>query len=312
MTTDIFFKIEVPFYQRKLESEYVIYAGSGTLLPADISRRIRIVVTSGFAGFTEVEMDKFPALGLICTIGTGYENVDLQAARERGIRVTHAAGANAVAVADHAFALLLSLVRRIPDYNTSTKANLWKGDIPPQPLISGKRLGIMGMGDIGNLIARRAAGFDMAISYLATAPKPALPYTFRPTALELAGSSDFLICAVPGGDATYHMVDRHVLAALGPRGYLVNVGRGSVVDTEALVDALERGGIAGAALDVFESEPELPANLRALGNVILTPHIGGVAPEVQEISADRMYRNIRAFLAGEPLVSPVPEMRTDV
>lgn len=145
----------------------------------------------------------------------------------------------------------------------------------------------------------------MAISYLATAPKPSLPYAFKATALELARSSDYVICAVPGGAGTHHMVDEHVLTALGPSGYIVNVGRGSVVDTEALINALERGVIAGAALDVFESEPNLPANLRSLGNVILTPHVAGVAPEVQEISADRMRRNIRAFLAGEPLFSPV-------
>jgi lactate dehydrogenase-like 2-hydroxyacid dehydrogenase len=308
VTTEIFFKIDAPVYKAHVEPLWPVHQGDPQLstLRDDLAATIRVVVTNGVVGMTGAEMARFPTLELICAVGTGYETIDVAAARDRGIRVTHAAGTNAVAVAEHAVALLLAAVRNIPGYDASAKGGTWRGDISPRPIVNGKKLGILGMGDIGQRIARSAAAFDMPVSYVATAPKPHLPYAFKATVMELAETVDFLICAVPGGVETRHMINADVLRALGPGGYLVNVGRGSVVDTNALIDALNTRTLAGAALDVFEDEPEIPEALRRLRNVVLTPHIAGIAPEVQQLSAVLLGKNIRAFLAGEPLVSPVP------
>jgi len=308
VTTAIFFKVDAPVYKAHVDTLWQVHQGDPKLLSLseDIAATVRVVVTNGFVGMTGEEMARFPQLGLICAVGTGYEKIDLVAARDRGIRVTHAAGTNAVAVAEHALALLLSIVRDIPGYNASAKDGTWRGDISPRPIVNGKKLGILGMGDIGQRIARAAAAFDMTVSYVATAPKPHLSYAFKATAMELAETVDFLVCAVPGGVETRHMVNADVLHALEPGGYLVNVGRGSVVDTNAVIDALTSRTIAGAALDVFEDEPDIPEALRKLHNVVLTPHIAGIAPEVQHLSAILLVKNIQAFLSGQPLVSPVP------
>ena len=222
--------------------------------------------------------------------------------------VTHAAGTNAPVVADHALALLLAIVRAIPDYSASVKAGDWCGTIQSRPMLTNKKLGILGLGDIGARIAKRAEAFDLHISYVATRPKPQYTWTYVPTVMELPEKVDFLISAAPGGVATFHMINRGVLRALGPDGFLVNVGRGSVVDTEALIEALSNKTIAGAALDVFEEEPVICPELRNLSNIVFTPHIGGIAHEVQQRSADLMLGNIEAFFAGSKILSPVPDI----
>jgi lactate dehydrogenase-like 2-hydroxyacid dehydrogenase len=304
----ILFKHEAPRHRVDFAPDFTLLdfdLAAGT--PDDAARRAaRIMVTSGFIGMTRAEMDTLPALELICTIGTGYEKVDQDAARERGIRITHAAGMNAPSVADHAFALLLSVVRNIPVYDASARAGKWREDLPQRPMPSGKKIGIIGMGAIGKGLARRAEGFDMEVFYMARSAKADLPWRYVDNVRDLAAQVDFLIAAVPGGPETHHMIDRAVLEALGPDGFLVNVGRGSVVHTDDLIPALQDGVIAGAGLDVFEDEPAIPAPLRQMTNVVLTPHVGGAAPEVQVLGVRLMRRNIEAFLAGQPLISPIP------
>jgi lactate dehydrogenase-like 2-hydroxyacid dehydrogenase len=306
----ILFKHEAPRHRVDFAPDFTLLdfdLAAGT--PDDDARKnARILVTSGFIGVTREEIAALPALGLICTIGTGYEKVDQDAARERGIRITHAAGMNAPSVADHAFALLLSIVRNIPVYDASARAGKWREDLPQRPMANGKKIGIIGMGGIGQGIARRAEGFDMEVSYMARAAKADLPWRYFDNLRDMAGHVDFLISAVPGGPATHHMIDRAVLEALGPAGFLVNVGRGSVVHTDDLIAALRDGVIAGAGLDVFEDEPAVPEALCTMTNVVLTPHVGGAAPEVQILGVKLMRRNIEAFLAGKPLVSPIPEL----
>ncbi|MBS0517094.1 MAG: 2-hydroxyacid dehydrogenase [Proteobacteria bacterium] len=276
---------------------------------ADVRCRARVLVTTGHAGASREEMTTLPALSLICCIGTGYENVDLAAARERGIVVVHGAGTNAGAVADHAFALLLAAMRDIPRFDASARRGAWRGSLGARPIPSGKRLGLIGMGGIGERVARRGAAFDMEISYHTRRPRPDLPWPHFPSALALAEAVDLLVVAAPGGASTHHMVDAAVLKALGPQGFLVNVGRGSIVDTAALVAALREGAIAGAGLDVFEDEPEIPADLRALPNLVMTPHVGAAAPEVQGAAAELLRRNVELFLEGQSVLTPVPEMR---
>ena len=265
---------------------------------------IDAVLTRGPLGLTADEIATLTQLQIICVIGAGYEQVDLEAAAARGITVTNGAGANAGAVADHAMALLLALLRDIPRADASTRRGEWNRVISPS--VSGKRLGIIGLGAVGQAIARRASqGFDMNVSYHSRTPRRDQPYTWYDSPLHLADAVDILVVATPGGAATRHLVDAPVLAALGAEGYLVNIARASVVDTTALVEALEQGVIAGAALDVFDDEPAVPAALKALGNTVLTPHVAGQSPEAARDTVTLVLRNLQAFFAGEPVLTPV-------
>ncbi|KTS92599.1 2-hydroxyacid dehydrogenase [Pseudomonas parafulva] len=266
--------------------------------------RIDAVLTRGPLGLTAQEIDALPNLQIICVIGAGYEQVDLQAAHARHITVTNGAGANADAVADHAMAMLLALLRNIPQADASTRRGQWQRVISPS--VTGKRLGILGMGAVGRAIAKRAhPGFDMPISYYNRTPRPALPYTGYDSVLALAGAVDILVVATPGGADTRHLVDAQVLHALGPQGYLVNIARASVVDTQALTQALQGGQLAGAALDVFDEEPDVPDTLKSLPNTVLTPHVAGQSPEAAEATVTLVLRNLDAFFAGKPVLTPV-------
>jgi lactate dehydrogenase-like 2-hydroxyacid dehydrogenase len=214
-------------------------------------------------------------------------------------------------VADLAIALALNAARRIPQADRYVRDGRWaaQGPAPLATKLSGARLGIVGMGRIGQAIAQRARAFGMHIAYTARSAKPDLPYTFFDEVVALAGFADFLVVITPGGAATRRLIDAAVLDALGPDGYLINVARGSVVDEVALVEALQQRRIAGAALDVFENEPHVPEALRTLDNVVLTPHIGSATRATRQAMADRAFANLEAHFAGRPLPSPVPECR---
>ena len=176
--------------------------------------------------------------------------------------------------------------------------------------MSGARLGIIGMGRIGQAIAQRAQAFGMSIAYTARSAKPTLPYRFVDSPVALAAQSDFLVAITPGGAGTRKLINAEVLAALGQKGILVNVARGSVVDEAALIDALEQGVIGGAALDVFENEPNVPERLRALPHVVLAPHIGSATQGTRQAMADLAHANLAAHFAGRPLLTPTPEYRS--
>lgn len=265
---------------------------------------IDAVLTRGPLGLTAAEIQSLSRLQIICVIGAGYEQVDLAAAAARGIIVTNGAGANASAVADHAMALLLALLRDIPRADASIRHGEWNRVISPS--VTGKRLGILGLGAVGQAIARRAhQGFDMPISYHSRTPRQDLPYTWYDSPLHLAEAVDILLVATPGGADTRHLVDAPVLDALGAKGYLVNIARASVVDTQALVAALQQGRLAGAALDVFDDEPQVLDALKALANTVLTPHVAGQSPEAARDTVTLVLRNLQAFFAGEPVLTPV-------
>ncbi|RWR27692.1 2-hydroxyacid dehydrogenase [Sinirhodobacter populi] len=279
--------------------------------PASARAGIAVFVTDGFYGLSGEEMDLLPALRLIACVGTGVENVDLAAARARGIAISYGAGANAETVADHAMALLLAVVRAIPENDRNLRAGQWR-DNRLFGSVHGRRLGVLGFGGIGQAVARRAQGFGMTIGYFARNPRPDTTLSARHFAdvLTLAAESDIVVAALPGGPATRHLVDSAFLRALGPGGYLVNVGRGSVVDTQALAAALRDGGIAGAGLDVFEEEPGLPGVLRDLPGLVVSPHIGGASRAARQLSYERLTDNIRAALTGAALVTPYPLAET--
>jgi len=270
------------------------------------SPALRAVLTNGATGFTAAEMDALPRLEIICAIGVGHENIDVAAAHARGIVVTHGPGTNATSVADHTLALLMAIARDIPAADAAAKSGRWMAARQPRATISGKRLGILGLGQIGLEIARRAqGGFGMAIAYHNRHPREGCAHAWLPSVMALAEWSDFLVIAAPGGAATRHLVDAGVLAALGPSGFLINIGRGSVVETPALVEALNRGVIAGAALDVVDGEPQVPPELAATPNLILTPHIAGRSPEAIAASAALVVENLRAHFAGLAVLTPV-------
>ncbi len=244
-------------------------------------------------------------------MGVGYDRVDVPAAIERGIPVTHTPDVLNDEVADLAIGLMLSVARRIPQADRYVRAGRWaaEGPMPLARKMSGARLGIVGLGRIGQAIAKRAAAFGMQIAYTGRTQRPGLPYPYHPSARALAANVDFLVVITPGGEGTRHLIDREVLRALGPRGFLVNVARGSVVDEQALVEALRAGEIAGAGLDVFAQEPEVPQALREMDNVVLTPHMASATHETRQAMADLALANLQAHFAGRPLLSPVPEWR---
>lgn len=266
--------------------------------------QINAVLTRGPLGFYADEIAALPHLEIICVIGAGYEHVDLEAAKARNITVTNGAGVNAPSVADHALALLLSLVRDIPRADASVRRGEWRKVM--RPSLAGKRLGILGLGAVGMAIAKRAAlGFDMSVSYHNRQPRNDVPYAYCASPVELASASDFFIVATPGGAGTRQLVDKQVLDALGPHGFIVNIARASVISTADLIDVLEHNRIAGAALDVFDDEPHVPDALKALSNVVLTPHVAGLSPEALQGTVQLVADNLLAYFSGQPVLTPV-------
>lgn len=269
-------------------------------------QRVQAVLTIGTIGLTATEISALPALEVVHTLGVGYELVDVAAAKARGIAVANAAGSNETCVADHAFGLLLAAVRGIVQLDAGVRRGLWRDQLAfYTPTVSGKRLGLLGMGGIGRQIARRAAGFDMPVGYHSRSRKAELPHRYFDSVRALADWCDCLVVATPGGASTRHLVNAEVLDALGPKGTLVNIARGSVVDTAALAEALREGRIASAGIDVYESEPAPPAELLDLPNVVITPHIAGRSPEAIQASVTLVLENLAAFFAGRPMATPL-------
>lgn len=280
--------------------------------PKELEQRIeklganaRAVLTNGITGLSAAQLEALPRVELIHALGAGFEAIDVKAARARNVKVSYGPNTNDSNVADHAFALLFSLVRGVAQCDSRIRAGEWpRFDFPS---IAGKRLGILGLGNIGLQLARRGSGgFDMPVSYHTRSPREGSPYTYVASVLELAERSDYLVVACPGGPSTFHMVDAKVLDALGPRGYLVNIARGTVVDTPALIDALRDKRIAGAALDVVEGQPHPPQALLELSNTVLTPHIAGRSPEARDAMLKTALANLCGHFRDEPLLTPVP------
>ncbi|GAB2486090.1 2-hydroxyacid dehydrogenase [Comamonas humi] len=264
-------------------------------LPLD---QVVAVVTNGTVGLSAALMARLPALRLACAFGVGYENVDVEAARQRGIVVTNAPGTNDDTVADHALGFMLALSRGYGALTEAVRAGGWHQSRAARPTLSGAAVGIIGMGRIGQGIARRAQGFGMRVRYCTRRPCADLPYSHEPDLVALARASDYLVAACPGGPATRHLVNAEVLSALGPQGFLVNVARGSVVQTDDLVRALQGRAIAGAGLDVLESEPEVPEALRLLDNVLITPHMAGRSPAAHQAQTEALLRSLADGLGG--------------
>jgi hydroxypyruvate reductase len=255
-------------------------------------------VASAGIGADAAMMAALPNLRVISSFGVGLDAIDLDAARARGIAVGYTPDVLNDCVADTAMLLLLDVARGGSAADRFVRRGDWlKGPFPLATRVSRKRLGILGLGRIGRAIARRAGGFDMDIRYHNRRPVADVPYGYVPSLLELARWADFLVVASAGGAQSRGMVSAEILDALGPEGFLVNIARGSVVDEQALVKALAQERIAGAGLDVYEDEPNVPPALFALDNVVLLPHVASATRETRQAMADLVLDNLVSFFA---------------
>ena len=276
-------------------------------LLASSAERVRALVTSPFARIDAGLIDALPRLEIISCFGVGVDSIDMDAAKRRNIIVTNAPNAMNDCVADLTLGLIIAVSRRLCDGDQFVRAGKWLNGTT-RPLgrkVSGKRLGIIGMGRIGKVIARRAAAFDMAIAYHSRHRVQESPFPYYAQLVDLARNSDYLVAIVPGGNETYHLVSEEVMRALGPTGILVNVARGSVVDEKALVKCLQEGALGGAGLDVFEEEPKVPEALFTMDNVVLQPHVGSGTHETRTAMGQLTVDNLLAHFAGRPPLTPV-------
>ncbi len=270
---------------------------------------IRAMITAGGTQLPGRVMDTLPSLRAIVCYGTGYDGVDLAAAKERNIIVGNSPGANAASVADLAVTLMLAATRRIIPADAFVRDGSWVAS-KPSPLLRalpgnpGRRIGIYSMGEIGRKIASRMAAFETEVGYFSRT-KYDLPYRSFESLDALAEWCDVLMIAVRASTETHHVVNADILKKLGSDGYVVNIARGSVIDESALAAALKDKVIAGAGLDVFEKEPHPPGALTSLPNVVLTPHVGGHTQDSHAAMQDCVIKNLEAFFAGQPLAYPV-------
>jgi hydroxypyruvate reductase len=266
----------------------------------------RFMQTTGFHGADAALINALPKLEIIACMGVGVDAIDLAATRARKIAVTNTPDVLNDDVADLAIALMLMTARRLGLSERWVRDGRWtkQGAQPLASKVTGKRLGILGLGRIGKAIARRAAGFDMMIGYHGRQRQPEAPYKYYSDLTAMAADVDFLVVICPGGPATRNIVNRAVIEALGPKGILINVARGSVVDEPALVEALKSGKLGGAGLDVFADEPNVPEALLTMDQVVLAPHVGSATTETRNAMADLVVANLRAHLRGEKLVTP--------
>jgi lactate dehydrogenase-like 2-hydroxyacid dehydrogenase len=268
---------------------------------------IRVVVTSGHPGVDADTIKALPHLEAIVNNGAGVDAIDLDAARRRGIGVSNTPDVLSDTVADTAVGLILMALRRLGAADRYVRAGRWArdGPFPYARDVSGLQVGILGLGRIGSAIATRLLGFDCAIAYHNRRRIDGSPFRYVESPLELAASVDVLVVATTVDHRTRHLVDRAVLEALGPEGYLINIARGSVVDQEALVELLTGGSLGGAGLDVFADEPNVPGELMNLDSVVLFPHIGSATARTRRAMALLAIRNLDSYLGTGELVTPV-------
>ena len=266
-----------------------------------------VVVTSAAYGLTAAQIALLPNLRAVCSFGVGYDSIDVAALQQKNIVLSNTPDVLTDCVADLAMGLMIDVSRGISAGDRYIRKGLWgsKQRMGMQVRVSGKRLGILGLGRIGAAIAKRAVGFNMEIAYHNRSKHPESDYAYLPSVEALAEWADYLVVACPGGVATEHLVDAAVLSALGEHGYLINIARGSIVDEQALIQALDNKQIAGAALDVFEHEPKVSQALMENDSVVLTPHIGSATQETRMEMDKLLLDNVAAFVQEGRLLTAV-------
>jgi lactate dehydrogenase-like 2-hydroxyacid dehydrogenase len=303
--------LQMPHVMQALEARYTLHklheADDKAAFLRAIGPRIPAIATGGHYGANAELIDACPNLKIISSVGVGTDAIDVEHAKKRGVIVCNTPDVLNDEVANTTIALLLATTRKLVSYDRYVREGRWVSEGTP-PLTRGiarKKIGIVGMGRIGQTIAEKLKAFHCDIAYYARHRRDEVPYRYVPDLVALAKESFALIVIVPGGKATEKLIDRRVIDALGPKGTLVNVARGSVVDEPALVAALQEGRLGGAGLDVFEDEPNVPASLFAMDNVVLQPHQGSATVETRRAMGDLMLANLAAHFAGEKLPSPL-------
>ncbi len=275
-------------------------------LVASLADKLTAVASSNSGGIDAATIAKLPKLKVISHFGVGYDTVDVVAAKQRGIPVTNTPDVLTEEVADLAVALLLATIRKVPQGDRYVRDGKWlKGAMPLTDSLQGKTVGIVGMGRIGRAIAKRCEAFGVKLAYQGPNRKSDLSWSYFADPVSLARESDIVIAACPGGEATRGLVSRAVIDAIGPRGYLVNIARGSVVDEPALIEALQQNRIAGAGLDVFADEPRVPEAFIAMENVVLQPHVASATHPTRQAMGQLVIDNLAAHFAGKALVTPI-------
>ena len=293
-----------------LERDYVVHklwlAEDRARFLGEVGPAIRAIATNGGLGASAELIDACPMLEIIACFGVGYDAIDIERARSRGVRVTNTPDVLTEDVADMAFALILASFRRIVEGDAFVRSGQWsQGPLPLGRSLRGKRLGVLGYGRIGRAIARRAPVFGMSVAYCDLAQDPESPHAFHPDPVSLAGASDILVAATTGGAATRNLIGAAVFEALGPEGLFVNISRGAVVDEDALIAALEEKKLGAAALDVFWNEPNIDERLLGFSNVIVEPHHASGTIEVRKAMGQVVRDNLAAHFAGRPLPTAV-------
>jgi D-3-phosphoglycerate dehydrogenase len=299
-----------PFLLDDLAARYTVHdlflAEDKAKLLADVGDRIRAILAGGMSGPDAALIARLPKLEIIASNSVGYDATDVAAANARGVRVTHTPDVLTDDVADLGMAFIIMAPRRIAESERYLRAGKWRhGRMDLGVNLRGKKLGILGLGRVGGALAKRARGFGLEIGFFDIVPKTGTPYRVYGGLMEMAADCDILFVSCQGGPSTAKLVDAAVLDALGPNGFLVNVARGTIVDQRALVAALREKRIAGAAIDVFEDEPNAPTELFDTENVIMTPHIASSTTETRRAMADLVLENLRLHFAGEPVKTPV-------
>jgi lactate dehydrogenase-like 2-hydroxyacid dehydrogenase len=271
--------------------------------------KIRGIAATGHLATVDAElMRRLPKLEIVASFGVGYDHVDARWAAEHGIIVTHTPGVLDEEVADTAFGLLLSTVRELPRAERYLREGRWlKANYPLTASLRGRTMGILGLGRIGKAIARRAVAFGLDVVYHGRKPQEGAPYLYYPTLVGMAGACDILMVVAPGGAQTRNIINRDILEALGPDGVLINVSRGSLVDEDALIEALKSKKILAAGLDVFSDEPNVPEGLLTLDNAVLLPHVGSASHRTRQAMADLVVANLYSWIDGKGPLTPVPE-----
>ena len=288
-----------------LESAYDVYRlWEGP--PVEAAHDIRAVVVAGEYPLDKPVLEALPNLGLIACFTAGYDGIDLDWCRDRGLPVSHAPGVNHEDVADQAIGLILASLRRIVSGDRAVREGGWTSDTRAiTPSLSGQKIGVVGLGAIGEAVARRAAVLRMRPSWWGPRDKPS-DWPRAASLLDLARDSDILVVACRADETNRGLISRSVIEALGPNGLLVNVARGQLVDEDALIAALKDGRLGAAALDVFAQEPTDPARWTDVPNVVLTPHTGGATTAGVQGMLGLLMQNLAAHFEGRPLVTPVP------
>lgn len=294
----------------ELEQAYSVHklwtAPDQEALLASVADRITAIASSNSAKTDEALLAKLPKLKTIAHFGVGYDSVDVAAAKRRGVALTNTPDVLTEEVADLTLGLLLATIRHIPQGDRFVREGRWlKCAMPLTDSLQGRTAGIIGMGRIGRAIARRLEAFNVKLAYQGPNRKADIPWPYFADPVALAKEVDVLIAACPGGEATRGLVSRAVIDALGPRGYFVNISRGSVVDEPALLEALQHKRIAGAGLDVFADEPRVPEGFLALGNVVVQPHVASATHPTRRAMGQLVIDNLAAHFAGKPLLTPV-------